>query len=95
MALSFEAAIALVGVLINFPTFVLVFWHIWAKRRRRSSGSHREAQRDSEFHDEEHQLFDRIPLHPRHAFPWVQQPPIFAWYTMPWAAQYDFGRRAQ
>ncbi|KAH7264320.1 hypothetical protein MRS44_012363 [Fusarium solani] len=93
MALSAEAVIALIGVLVNFPTFVLVFWHIWAKRRRRINSSHREARSDSEFL-EEHRLFDRAPLHPRHAFPWVQQPPIFAWYTMPWATPYDFGRRA-
>ncbi|EEU44420.1 uncharacterized protein NECHADRAFT_84941 [Fusarium vanettenii 77-13-4] len=93
MVLSAEAVIAIVGVFINIPTFVLVFWHMWVKRRRRSSSSHRQTRRDSESF-EEHQLFDRVPLHPRHAFPWGQQPPMFAWYAMPWATPYGFDRRA-
>ncbi|UZP44034.1 hypothetical protein NXS19_011846 [Fusarium pseudograminearum] len=45
MAVSQEAIIAIVGIVVNLPTFCLVFWHIWNRRRRRSEANRISANR--------------------------------------------------
>lgn len=34
MALSQEVIIAIVGIIVNLPALLLVFWRIWIKRGR-------------------------------------------------------------
>ncbi|KAH7188913.1 uncharacterized protein B0J16DRAFT_382787 [Fusarium flagelliforme] len=48
MAISQEVIVAIVGIIINLPAFVLVFWRVWIKRRRskanRNSENHNSSQ---------------------------------------------------
>ncbi|EMT68121.1 hypothetical protein FOC4_g10012528 [Fusarium odoratissimum] len=38
MAMPVEVIVAIVGVLVNVPTFVLVFWHCFRRRSSSNSG---------------------------------------------------------
>ncbi|KAF5683341.1 hypothetical protein FDENT_7308 [Fusarium denticulatum] len=42
MAMPSEVIVAIVGVLVNVPTFVLVFWHCFRKRTPSNSGRNQE-----------------------------------------------------
>ncbi|KAI1072111.1 hypothetical protein LB507_003116 [Fusarium sp. FIESC RH6] len=48
MAVSQEVIIAIVGIIVNLPAFVLIFWRMWIKRRRskanRSSENYKPSQ---------------------------------------------------
>ncbi|ENH68789.1 hypothetical protein FOC1_g10014578 [Fusarium oxysporum f. sp. cubense race 1] len=38
MAMPVEVIVAIVGVLVNVPTFILVFWHCFRRRSSSNSG---------------------------------------------------------
>ncbi|KAI1010396.1 hypothetical protein LB503_005097 [Fusarium chuoi] len=42
MALPVEVIVAIVGVLVNVPTFILVFWHCFRRRTPSNSGRSQE-----------------------------------------------------
>ncbi|SCV54384.1 uncharacterized protein FFB14_13573 [Fusarium fujikuroi] len=42
MALPAEVIVAIVGVLVNVPTFILVFWHCFRRRTPSNSGRNSE-----------------------------------------------------